>query len=381
FTDMSVSSSQRLDHQDAQFEAVHVLRAAAALLVVLYHVIVIGKWSGYPVQGTALLGRVGWVGVDLFLVISGFVIALSALRGYDRMGSAFRASFARRRLARIVPLYLLTAIVFLFLVEPSLLAQPARVLALHAATHLTFIHNLWPNTHGSINGPNWSVALEMQFYLLMVICTPWLVRIRPGLLLIGLTAVALSWRAGVSWVVGLGIEKAHLLHVYTSQLPGVLDAFGMGIVLAMLMTRRNRPWWLQPGWRSAGMWLLVFVLSYTLAFDIYWARAGYWDQFEMVVLWRSLLATVAVSLVAMAVTLPSSIQQAVWLWPLRYVGEISYGIYLWHLPVLLTLMTLPGFTGMRLFTGVLAGTFILSACSWHLMEKPLIDRWKSPPPH
>jgi peptidoglycan/LPS O-acetylase OafA/YrhL len=83
----------------------------------------------------------------------------------------------------------------------------------------------------------------------------------------------------------------------------------------------------------------------------------------------------------LAVTLPSSIQHAGWLWPLRYVGEISYGIYLWHLPVLLTLMTLPGFTGMRLFTGVLAGTFILSACSWHLMEKPLIDRWKSSPPH
>lgn len=377
---MSVSSSQRPDRQDAQYGAVHVLRAAAALLVVLYHVIVIGKWSGYPVQGAALLGRVGWVGVDLFLVISGFVIALSAFRGYDLMGSAFRASFVRRRLARIVPLYLMTAVVFLFLVEPTLLAQPAEVLAIHAVTHLTFIHNLWPNTHGSINGPNWSVALEMQFYLLMVISTPWFVRVRPWLLLISLTAVALSWRVGVSWVVGLGIEKAHFLHVYTSQLPGSLDAFGMGIVLAMLMTRSDPPGWLLPGWRNAGMWLLVFVLGYTLAFDIYWARAGYWDQFEMVVLWRTLLATVAVSLVALAVTLPSSIQHAAWLWPVRYVGEISYGIYLWHLPVLLTLMTLPGFLGMRLFTGVLAGTFILSACSWHLMEKPLIDRWKSPPP-
>lgn len=40
--------------------------------------------------------------------------------------------------------------------------------------HLGFVHNLWHQTHGTINPPNWSVGLEMQFYLLIAVCAPWM---------------------------------------------------------------------------------------------------------------------------------------------------------------------------------------------------------------
>jgi len=61
------------------FPAVDVLRGIAALLVLGYHVVEIGKWASFPVTGPALLVRVGWIGVDMFFVISGFVIGLSTL--------------------------------------------------------------------------------------------------------------------------------------------------------------------------------------------------------------------------------------------------------------------------------------------------------------
>lgn len=359
-----------------RFEGINLLRAVAAALVVLYHVIVIGKWTDYPISGPWLLGRAGWIGVDLFLVISGFVIALAAIRGVSTQGDGFRLGFARRRLARIVPLYLLTGLVFLFVVDPSLLVLPAQHLFLHLGTHLSFLHNLLPTTHGSINGPNWSVALEMQFYLLVGLTAPWWVRRNPMLVALVLIVLAVAWRAGVVSVVGLGVERAHILHVYTSQLPGVLDAFGLGIGLAIVLTRPQRPRIFEPAWSSAAIWFLAFAILYWVTFEIYWPRAGYWDQWPMVVLWRTLLALTSVSLVAMVVTLPGSVHRAVWLAPWRYLGEISYGIYLWHLPVLLTVMALPGATGSRLLVLVMIGTLALASATWHMMERPMIERFR-----
>jgi hypothetical protein len=91
------------------FPNVNFLRAAAALLVLVYHVVELGPWPAFPTHGVFLLFRMGWIGVDLFFVISGFVIGLSAIRLYRDGDRSYRWTFMRRRLARIVPLYLVTA--------------------------------------------------------------------------------------------------------------------------------------------------------------------------------------------------------------------------------------------------------------------------------
>lgn len=350
------------------FPAVDVLRAVAALLVLVYHVIEIGRWTAFPVTGPLLVVRAGWMGVDLFFVISGFVIGLSALNGHAREGSAFRAPFARRRLARIVPLYALTALLFLLLVEPSLLVQPLRTLLVHLGSHALFLHNLHPNTHGSINGPNWSVALEMQFYAAMMLATPWMSRRAPLRLLAGLVLAAWAWRAAVVGWVGPGVDNAHRLHVFSSQLPGTLDAFGFGIALAML-TLAGR---LVPAWRAFLLWSLAFAALFAAAMEVYWPRASYWDRPAMITFWRTLLAAAFACLVAAAAAFPRP--RALLLRPLRYLGEISYGIYLWHLPVLLTLVAIPGLTQQRLMWTTLAGTLALAAFSWHFFERPFLRR-------
>ena len=78
-----------------------VLRGLAALLVLVYHVIEVGAWKEFPVTGLALLARIGWVGVDLFFVISGFVIGKAAMEGAQGNAPGWRRNFAERRLRRI----------------------------------------------------------------------------------------------------------------------------------------------------------------------------------------------------------------------------------------------------------------------------------------
>ena len=136
------------------FPGIDLLRGLAALLVLVYHVIEYGNWSSLPNTGLAYVLRHGWVGVGLFFTIIGFVIALSALDGVQQQGANFRKPFAIRRLARIVPLYLLTSLLFLVLIQPTLLLQPWPSLTVHIGSHLLFIHNLYPGTHGSINAPS-----------------------------------------------------------------------------------------------------------------------------------------------------------------------------------------------------------------------------------
>ena len=157
-----------------QFPLIDVLRAVAVLLVLVYHVVALGQWSMFAEPVWCLPFRQGWIGVDLFLVISGFVITLSAAREYERNHQAFRSQFMLRRLRRLVPLYLLTCVSFVFLVRPEILMLPAAQLILQAVSHALFLQNLSHLTHGMINGVTWSLALEMQFYLALILCIGWL---------------------------------------------------------------------------------------------------------------------------------------------------------------------------------------------------------------
>ncbi|HRL91443.1 MAG TPA: acyltransferase family protein, partial [Comamonas denitrificans] len=73
------------------FDTIDILRGFAAISVVVYHVIEHFQWNNFPATWPWLWFRVGWMGVDLFFVISGFVIGLSAFSEIDKRGEhAFR---------------------------------------------------------------------------------------------------------------------------------------------------------------------------------------------------------------------------------------------------------------------------------------------------
>lgn len=356
------------------YPLIDVLRAVAALLVLVYHVTALGEWSLFaePVWGLPL--RQGWIGVDLFLVISGFVITLAAARERERNPQGFRWRFMQRRLRRLVPLYLLTCVVFVFLVRPEILMRPAEQLLVQVVSHALFLQNLSPYTHGVINGVTWSLALEMQFYVALILGIGWLLKLGAWRTLLLLVGLSWAWRYGTTFFLKPGEAIAHLQVIYTTELPGTLDEFGMGIVLALLVHKGQGVWArrLMPAWQNCLLWLVLAAGLLWLAGAVFLPRGNYWADYGMVVFWRTLLAMGFAAALATVITCP--LRGGGFLRPIRYLGQISYGIYLWHFPVLLALLTLPGLRGGRLFVALLTGSVLLASLSWHLMEK----HWLTP---
>jgi peptidoglycan/LPS O-acetylase OafA/YrhL len=359
------------------YPLIDVLRGAAALSVVVYHVIEMGQWTSFPTDYGRMVFRFGWIGVNLFLVISGFVIGLTALSGFNRQGPGFRLPFARRRLARILPLYLLTGLIYVLLVESSLLQGPTSWLVAQVASHLLFLHNLSPKTFGTIDGPNWSVALEMQFYLAMLWLTPWIARLPAWRMLTGAVLLAALYRWATTWVLVPGIAEPEHQHLFSVWLPGVIDHFALGILLARATRGDAGAWlseWLRPGWASFALWVVLSAVLLRVAGHLL-LQPGYWERAPMIVGMPLLLALGLTAAVAAALTFPyphSALHR-----PLRYLGEISYGIYLWHVPVLLSVLQRKlDWQGPRLLIFVLSATLLLAAFSWHLMEKPAMERVK-----
>ncbi len=360
--------------QPQTFPAVNILRGLAALLVLCFHVTLSGKW-GLPADGFWVLGARGLIGVDLFFVISGFVIGWAGLKAHAAQGTAFRRDFAWRRACRILPLYLATSLVYLLLVKPELLAAPAPALLWQVASHLLFVHNLHPDTYWSINWVTWSIALEVQFYALMLFAIPWIARGDPWRMLGGtaLFALAARWLTTLVWVPGAALPSDQL--IAASQLPAVIDQFACGIFLALLLHNAPRggvrP--LRAGWPNFALWMLLAIALLTASLKLMVAYGDHWNHTWMIVAWRSLLTLGWASLLAAAITFPWAASPM--LAPLRYLGDISYGIYLWHMLVVHTLVTHhPQLQGYRFLAAVLACTFVLAASSWHGFEKLWIRR-------
>jgi peptidoglycan/LPS O-acetylase OafA/YrhL len=347
------------------FENINVLRAFAAISVVVYHVIEHGHWIDFPIHGPLLTFRIGWMGVDLFFVISGFVISYSALVLYRSNPSRFMQDYWRRRLTRILPLYLLTLILWIAIFSNGFFLQPAKAWMWQLFTHVSFTHSFFIETHSAIDGVNWTLAIEMQFYLLVSLLIAWIDR-TPGwrIWLYGI-AIACAWRAAM--FIRYGEIDSFVTFMRVTQLPGALDEFAAGIFLAkrVIDGRESKH-------TQTVLWLSFASLAGYAAMSIYWRNASYWNVPAMVVLWRVLLSLFLLCVVALAVRLPQTLG-TVWLRPLSYLGEISYGIYLWHLFAIQFFVHMIGLRGLLALCAVLAATLVASAISWHFFERPFMS--------
>ena len=354
------------------FPMIDVLRGFAATSVIVYHVIEHFGWTSFPTSGPLSWFRIGWMGVDLFFVISGFVIGLSAFGLVARAGpSAFRRPFMRRRLLRIVPLHYLTCAVFLVVLVPGLVSQPR--FAWNLISHATFVHNLSRETHGALNGVNWSLGTEMQFYLLVAALGAWLARARWFWIALALVGAAWAYRLGaVTLVPAKGPLGPFPLFVAATQLPGMLDEFAAGLLFARLVTSPTGARWLAFGRRRPWVPALAAALVLYGSLTIYWRWASFWDFPMMVIGFRTLLALSAVLVVAATCVIDGPITMMLTR-PLRYLGVISYGLYLWHLLLIELVKRTPSVAPARALLIVLPVTALLASASWHLFEKPFVS--------
>lgn len=335
--------------------------------MLVYHVIEHTAWAGFPVAGGHTWWRIGWMGVDLFFVLSGFVIFLSANGLYEKLGNNWWRTYAIHRFVRIAPLYFLTLLVFLFLISPGLLFLPADNLLFQLFSHAAFLHNLFPSTHGAINGANWSIGVEVQFYIFVFLFFNWLRQASAVRVLITLCAVASIWKLAVFLLLPDALVSQRWF--LTTQLPGVLDEFAFGIVACKLILGRK-----QSAERLGAKNSLFLALSggsVWLMLSLFWAIGAYWESVWAVAFFRILMGLVGALLILAAIGLPES-------WPFKinrpldYLGEISYGVYLWHLPVILSLKRLDLPAGGTFLAVTIISSVVLAGFSYHMFERPWV---------
>ena len=342
-----------------KFPAIDVLRALAALAVVGCHIVALGKWSPEALGPLGYWLQYGWLGVDLFFVISGFVITATAIKLRALPWREYARVFWLRRGARILPLYYFTLVAFLLLVDHR------AVIGEHAVkqvvTHALLIHQWWPETAGSINGVTWTLGIEVLFYLLA-----WLL-VGARLILAGRGAAAILLVMLATIVYRLGVFESvpdiAARVFWTNQVFGVLDGFMLGAAIAAWHGGAELKRVLNPLWL-----FLAGVATLVLALLILDGNAQYfWERRLIVGGFRLVVAVAFAFMVLGAIHLSPHIHIPR---PLRFLGDISYGIYLWHLLLLLYLQQTFGLTAMPLAGATVLLTLGVASLTFFLVEAP-----------
>lgn len=310
-------------------DALDGLRGIAIALVVFYHswlfswvdphVVVFGRYLHVEP-----LAAVGFLGVDLFFFVSGFCLfhphVRTMLAGAPVPGT--RHFFTRRAL-KIVPSYLLALVPAAIVARPyySTSGEWWRSLAVHVA----FLHNLYVDWIGQVNGVFWSLAIEVQFYALFPVIA-WAFRRRPLIAFLTLAALAQAYRIHT-----LGfIDDEPRVRV----LAGYLDVFATGMFAAYALEwlRRRRPAWttgrLPAAWTAvaiAAAWgLVALMLDLRTAIDAPHGREIWqvWHRGELALLTFAL---------ALGTQLGAAWWRAAIVNPFTvWMSVLSYNLYLWH---------------------------------------------------
>jgi len=326
------------------------LRAVAVLSVVIYHA-----------YGSLLPG--GFVGVDIFFVISGFVISQSILRDIDA-GKFSIANFYRRRVRRIFPaLYLMLAAVLLaswFLLSPSAF----RELGQSAFTTIFFSSNFFffrvAGYFGGVSAwkpllHTWSLAVEEQFYLLYPLFVYWMARYKPRLLRAAFIALSVVSLALSAWLVG-----PHPTADFYFAPPRAFELL-MGCIIAVSRPPSRMGPAVREGLALLGMLcigLSLFFFNDLTPFPGF--AAGLPCAGAAILIWIGIdSSTLSSKLLSVA--------------PMVFFGDLSYSLYLWHWPVLVfTRHYLLGTPG-RLVTTLCAGAAVLLAfLSYRFVETPIL---------
>ena len=374
-------------------DALTGLRGVAAIWVALWHT---WKFSGRPTYELMLWGsnvdltpliRTGWAGVDVFFVLSGFVLGLpycqALLGNRPPIGTG---EFFRRRLLRVLPAYYIQLIILLLLW--LILAGRLPVPVTDILAHVFMLHNIFPGQGEMINGVYWTLPIEFDFYLVLPLLALLLAPKKWPWLLAGSLALMLVYRYAVFHGYlqdATTPEKVRVLN----QLPGRLDQFVSGMLAAYVYSLARASGVAGSGiyrWRNLLFTLSFFriiALSYfihhiqpmnaqNLPGETFWA--GHWSLFS----WHSLFG---MALALMILSLAMGIRGVNWLLANRgmlYLGVISYSIYLWHLPIvkLLGSMSLPelvpGAPFLNLLLWVLVPVMAASSLSYFAVERPFL---------
>ncbi|GAA4368790.1 acyltransferase family protein [Nocardioides caricicola] len=337
------------------------LRAIAVLAVVADHAGLSGFTGGY-------------VGVDVFFVVSGFLITGLLLRESERDGRISLTGFYARRARRILPAATLVLVAIVTYATLELSYRAVQRITTDAAWAAVFLSNVRFSRLGTdyfAEGlpPSpvqhyWSLAVEEQFYLVWPLLLILLLLVARRRLDVVAGVLGLLCAASLAWSVVLtGSDETA---AYFSSLTRAWE-LGIGALLALAgarLTNLGRAPRLVLGWAGlAAIALAVWTFDAATPFPGFHALLPVLGT-------AALIAAGTGSATGGATGAGASAGRALSITPLPWIGDLSYSIYLWHWPVLV-------YGAAHAGTGVLlALTLLLSLASYHLVENPFRNgRW------
>ncbi len=317
------------------------------------------------------------MGVDIFFGISGFLITYLLIQEQKKNGRIALGLFWLRRLLRLMPALILLVVCvngFALLIAPFTSNDYLNQSAVATPAVLFYFANwMVVGTNSAFLGwfgPLWSLSVEEQFYLVWPLVVLLCFRFRHSLRIIGITAAAIAIGATINRFVIF--DGTNLYRTFGTDfrvdmlLAGVLLAIGFqaggGQAIKKASAFLAAP---------AALFLIVIcvvVPEFASADSADGARLYYTVGLPFV-------ALATVSIIGYLVTHQSSRVARALSWrPFEYTGQISYGMYLWHYPVVELLRAALSNTTL-IFVLCLLGTYVAAALSWKLVEQPLQRRF------
>ncbi|WP_425174608.1 acyltransferase family protein [Mycobacterium sp.] len=332
-----------------RFAALDGLRALSVIAVVWHHT------SGTP--GPAISGK-GYLGVDFFFAISGFLITTLLVREHATKTVSLRKFYARRAL-RIFPLYYATLAVYVALVAATRRHTPEGIQFFHhLPAFVTYTSNWFVDLAQGNSVPfyfAWSLATEEQFYLLW---PPVLVAT------LSITTGKRIWPSLAALAVLVVISRAFSVAADTAVLPWRIPAslalpILLGAAAALIVSRRRGFELVSPilgrAW-SAPVAAVVLVLAIAT------------NVAQPITVMLMVLVVVSVCLVERTPLAP-----VLQCRPMAFVGVISYGVYLLHmLSANIVRPVLHEQFGIRVFVATLGTVVVVAYLSFRFFETPLL---------
>lgn len=357
------------------------IRGWAALWVFLYH-----AWSlsghpdltlvlaGVPVDFTPL-ASIGGAGVTIFFVLSGFLLAIpfaewqSGLRQRPALDRYFL-----RRVLRVFPAYY-AQLAILLLIAAWVPGQTGIDDWGSLFRHLLMLFTPPPLGTVPVNGVWWTLPIEFSFYLVLPLLA---LLLRPGrwwLLLVGGLVTMYLWRHGV--VTRMPDASIPQRVVASYQLPGSMDAFGLGMLAAYLYVNRLRlPGWVLPHLNLGRLGLPGLALVLVATYWLPGKRHEYWADNPIFYLWTPALVLGVAAIILAGVGGGRMINRLFTNRFMVYAGLVSYSYYIWHFPVLNWIVATEWFQAlgsMRFLALLLVSApliFVVSTLSYVLVEVP-----------
>lgn len=325
------------------YPAIEAMRGIAALAVVADHC-----WAlaGGPMDyGFGIVKGLGTWGVNIFFLLSGYLLADFF---WVNRGRKTSLEFYVRRFFRIAPAYYVcVGLLYLFFAQHDQVFSMQGIKQILA--NLTFTQHFFPATASNLNvdGSLWTLSIEMTLYLVLPFLA-WAIAKKPILASIGLAAIGVGWRVMVTfhgvrihnfYFGPAGPNSGALLGVQylwlERQFIGLLPIFVLGMALRWAVLQGYFDFWVARPERHPS----ILVLLGCLAPSIVLLRATVWGSslhhkipfvfFDYLI---CLLAVPAILYAARPAPerLKLPMRAGVWM------GERSYGLYLWHFPVILS---------------------------------------------